>query len=272
MEMIDVDDLPPTFNDDISRFIAHYTIAFVGSAPPGDDPPLLGTGVLVEVEGRHAILTAQHVLPALPRTGRLGVLLGPTNHVETVDTAGLHFLDIAKAKVEADGPDLGAVVMLKGSVAATVGAKKTFFNLTLRREAALQAPRVPEDGVWVANGFLHERTKLLREADGRSVKGFYNFSALGRPEVPFTVGDYDYFDYLVDPACLEGSPARWNGMSGGGLWQVQLKREGGSVVPVNPLLSGILFYQHLTAAGCCGVRTHGRESVYRVAYERLQKL
>jgi hypothetical protein len=59
-------------------------------------------------------------------------------------------------------------------------------------------------------------------------------------------------------------------MSGGGLWQIPLKRQGSGLVHLPPLLSGILFYQQPTTATECGVRGHGRRSVYERAYKRIQ--
>ena len=59
-------------------------------------------------------------------------------------------------------------------------------------------------------------------------------------------------------------------MSGGGLWQIPLKRQGSAVVSLTPLLSGILFYQNPTTDPECGVRGHGRRSVYEHAYNSIQ--
>ena len=126
------------------------------------------------------------------------------------------------------------------------------------------------DGVWVANGFLDERSRVVVEGVGHRVKGFYNFSAFGGPEAPETHGEYDYYDYLVTPESRAGTPTSWGGMSGGGIWQVSLRREGGAIVAAGVgLLSGILFYQHPTTATLCGVRGHGRQSVYRLAYASI---
>ena len=65
-------------------------------------------------------------------------------------------------------------------------------------------------------------------------------------------------------------PKSWGGMSGGGLWQVQLKRDMGTVRAISPyVLSGVLFYQWPTTPEVCGVRAHGRKSVYDVAYRAI---
>jgi hypothetical protein len=271
-DTIQAGDLPKSFEDEVGRLLADYTVAFMRVEPGGGDPDLLGTGVLVQIEDTRAILTAHHVVQRLARTGRLAVFLGPTNETHTVDTGGLRFLEIARGRVDADGPDLGAVV-LAPTIGGAIGAKKIFYNMAIRREQALYKPPSLDDGVWVANGFLAERTMAIQEPDGRRVKGFYNFSAFGGPEVSPKIGESDYFEYPVTLESREGAPQSWGGMSGSGLWQVPLKREHGSVVAACvPLLSGILFYQHPTTATTCGVRAHGRESIYRVAYDKIRGL
>jgi hypothetical protein len=59
-------------------------------------------------------------------------------------------------------------------------------------------------------------------------------------------------------------------MSGGGLWQVPLVRDArGRIEDTTPLLSGVVFYQVPTSDSCCGVKCHGRQSVYRVAYQAI---
>jgi hypothetical protein len=101
-------------------------------------------------------------------------------------------------------------------------------------------------------------------------KYFYNFTGLGCPETSQRIGDHDYFDFPVSYEARPVAPVSWGGMSGGGLWQVPLKQEGNSLRHLSPLLSGILFYQQPTSETECGVRAHGRRSVYEVAYRHIE--
>ena len=272
METILAGDLPQSFEDEVGRSLADYTVAFIRPETADGDPDLLGTGVLVQVEGERAILTAHHVLELAEResqTGRLALLLAPTNHPHSVDKGGLDFLRIARGVRDAEGPDLGAAI-LAAPIASSIAAIKSFYDLTRHRQHALDAPPAIDDGVWVANGFLDERSRTVEVSGDRRVKGFYNFSAFGGPEAPLVVGEYDYYDYLVSAESRAGAPTSWGGMSGGGIWQVPLKRVDGDVTPAGlGLLSGILFYQHPTTPTQCGVRGHGRESIFRVAYDRI---
>ncbi len=272
-DIVLVRDLPPELGESVGRGLAAFTIGFLRLQAAGENGPaeLLGSGVLVVVEDTRAILTAHHVLQVLPRTGRLGLFLGQTNTPHTIDTQGIAFLDIARGRQDSVGPDLGALI-LSPSIGSAIAAKKSFYNLTARRDMLLHSPPDLGDGVWFANGFLAERGAVTREPDGsHATKWFYNFSAIGGPEPSPDVGSHDYFEFPVSHESRTEVPASWGGMSGGGLWQVPLRRQDGTTLPGSLLLSGILFYQQPTTPTQCGVRAHGRKSLYEVAYDSMRR-
>lgn len=195
-------------------------------------------------------------------------MLEKTSEPHTLDTTGLAFLPIARGTCDADGPDLGAVV-LAPQLAASIGAKRLFFNLDAKRDRMLSEPPDVRDGVWFAQGFLEERTVVTADPDGGTTTRFYNFSGIGGPDGPTERGGYDYYVYPVSHEARSDAPLSWGGMSGGGVWQVPLKRKDGNLVALRPLLSGVLFYQRATTATECGVVAHGLRSVYGVAYNSI---
>src|SRR5712664_1151447 len=266
-------DLPDEVIGDAASSLAPYSIGFVRieDTPNGQDAVLLGSGTLVSVAGIRAILTAHHVVSVLPRQGRLGLILDPTPRTHTVDVRGLTYLPIARGGVDALGPDLGAVI-LAPSIAAAIAAKKSFYNLDSRRDQQLNAPLDPRDGFWFTNGFIDEYTVTHPAEDGRGlVKGFYNLSGAGGPEDREVRGGYDYHFFPVSYSERSIAPKRFNGMSGGGVWQVPLARDDdGTIRHKRPLLSGVVFYQEPTSETTCGVRCHGRASVYDAAYKAIQ--
>lgn len=260
--------------EDAKRRIIDYIIGFlrVGGTPLGAEVELLGSGTLVSLGAARAVLTAHHVVSHLPKTGRLGLLLGPTVGQPTVDAQGLRYLQIARGTIYADGPDLGAVI-LAPSIASTIAAKKSFYNLDLRRDQLLHSPPDIRDGVWFVNGFIAERTIEEPGKDGYDlVRGFYNLTGVGGPEKAVVVGEHDYFDF---PVIYDGRyvvPKSFGGMSGGGLWQVPLTRDPhGQIGHRTPLLSGVVFYEKPTSETSCNVKCHGRQSVYGVAYDAIQR-
>jgi hypothetical protein len=272
VENLSVGELPEDVINAAVCALADYSIGFLRleSTPRGPDAVLLGSGTLVSLGSKRAVLTAHHVLSVLPRTGRLGLVISTTLQHHTVDTQGLTYLEIARGTKDADGPDLGAVV-LAPSIAGAIAAKKTFYNLDLRQDQMLHSPPDVHDGFWLVNGFVDENTVVEPASDGYSlVKGFYNVSGTGGPEEPIVAGDHDYFTFLVGYRERSVAPRSFGGMSGGGLWQVPLVRDArGRIEDTTPLLSGVVFYQVPTSDSCCGVKCHGRQSVYRVAYQAI---
>ena len=266
-----VKDLPSELIEAVVRTVSTYTVAFV-QLEEGDKRrhcTLLGSGVLIAAGRCKAILTAHHVVEVLPKTGRLCVMLEKTSQPHTLDTAGLVFLPIARGSCEAEGPDLGAVV-LAPHLAGSVAAKKVFFNLDSKRNELLSEPPDVRDGLWITQGFLEKRTAATEDSDGGTTTRFYNFSGVGGPDDPIDRGEYDYYEYPVTDEKRSETPASWGGMSGGGVWRVPLGRKDGQVVPRhNPVLSGVLFYQHPTTSTECGVVAHGLRSIYGVAYDSI---
>lgn len=165
---------------------------------------------------------------------------------------------------------MGAVI-LSPAIASTIGSSKSFYNLDSRRERILYSPPNINEGFWFVNGFVDEYT-WEEPGSGKyeKIKGFYNFSGAGGPEKPIVVGDHDYFAFPVSSEGRSAAPERFGGMSGGGLWQIKLTRDTyGCLRPTQPLLSGVVFYQEETTETQCGVKCHGRQSVYHVAYDAI---
>lgn len=274
-EEITIGQLPDSLFEAVALHLAQYSIGFlrIEQTPRGQDAILLGSGTLVTVGSTHAILTAHHVLQVLPKHGRIGLILSPTLHQHTVDIQALVYKEIARGTIDAEGPDLGAVI-LAPAIAPAIAAKKTFYNLDACREQLLHTPPDLHDGAWFVHGFVDERTVEEPGRDGFSlIKGFYSFSGAGGPdELPVPKGDHDYFAFPVSYDARSVSPNSFGGMSGGGLWQVTLLRDPqGDIRPKKSLLSGVVFYQEATTDTQCGVKCHGRSSVYNVAYEAIGK-
>jgi hypothetical protein len=273
MEELHITETPDTLIEAIARNLVEYSVGFVRveETPQGQDVGLLGSGTLVAIGEIRAVLTAHHVVTALPRKGRLGLILSHKLEPDTVDTQGLAYQEIARGTIDSEGPDLGAVV-LASTIAGTIAAKKTFYNLAMRRDQLLQTPPDLRDGLWFVNGFVDEMTVEEPETDRYSlIKGFCNLSGAGVPEPSVSVGDHDYFAFPVSYGRRSVAPKSFEGMSGGGLWQVPIMRDAqGNLRHKTPLLSGVVFYQEPTTENRCGVKCHGRMSIYRVAYDSIR--
>jgi hypothetical protein len=273
MEELRHTDIPDSVKDDIVHALSDFTVGFLRleGLAHGQDASLLGSGILVATGRTFGILTAHHVIQELPRTGRLGVLLSPTFGPHTVDVSGLTYLPIARGTKDRIGPDLGAV-LLAPSIAGAIAAKKSFYNLELRRERLLTDPPDPSEGLWFLQGFADENTSVQPDPilAGAFVKYFYSLGAIGRPQSVEQIGEHDYLTIPVSPNAPSPVPKRFGGMSGCGIWQVPLVRDKSGVIRYQTfLLSGVAFYQGPSTTTGSSLRCHGRASVYRVAYTAI---
>ena len=87
----------PTIQDSIRR-IWNYTIGFLKleSHDGYKDANLRGSGVLVKANDAHAILTAQHVVKALPKKELIGLVLSNKKETPKLDPTLVKFVEIAK--------------------------------------------------------------------------------------------------------------------------------------------------------------------------------
>ena len=270
-EIILAKNLPGPLIESTIQRLAAYTIAFLRIGAEAKNPPadLIGSGVLVSAGARRAILTANHVAEVLPKSGRICLFLNRTSQPHTVACDGVVSVKVARGHEEARGPDL-SVIILSPPVAGSIASIKSFFNLDNCRDQLLNDPPPSDLGAWFAHGFLDERTTVgFDRTEPDLTKYFYNFTGVGAPGVVEQLGKFDYFDLRVSDEARSEVPTRWGGMSGGGVWQVPFKRVGAEIVDQPALLSGLMFYQHPTTPTSCGVRCHGRLSLYQSAFSAI---
>ena len=272
---IQIQDLPGTLMHKIVERLGQHTVGFLRFQTRSGPPELLGSGVLVSAGNIRAILTAQHVIEALPVTERLGLLLERTNQPQNIDRDGVALLKIGRGRNDL-GPDLGAVILAR-PIAGSIGSVKSFYNLDKRRDQILHRPPDLRIGAWVAQGLIEEKTTVTPLPDRRGASVMFNGDGLfGGPDNVEEIDGYDYLDYPVSPLARQMTPSlprNWGGMSGSGLWQIPLRENGGNLEVEDieydvPLLSGILFRQR-KVDGEMWITCHGRKSVYQQAFNKL---
>ena len=269
MERLEPSDIPEQLISEIQHRVTDFT---VGLVQLGDgDAYLRGSGTLIELGSSRAILTAHHVLDVLPTTGRVGMILSPDISAFTVETAGLHYLGIARGNEHELGPDLGAIILPPDAPSSLV-AKKSFVNLAKHRERMLQAPPETDDGLWCVSGYQDELTDDIEPSRGfKRVKRFRGFMPIGCVKEAPVSNAFDYFTFPVPHRAGLPMPDRIGGTSGAGLWQITLARDSDGHLKVKDcLLSGVAFYQGPVQKGSSLVRCHGRSSVYKSVYCALQ--
>jgi hypothetical protein len=273
-ELLTVNDLDPEFRLRVSYEVANYTVALV--ADPEGSPRQCGSGVLVSAGATRAILTAHHVVSyarKLQRDGnRVCAVLGPTEMAPLIDIAHLGAVPHTEFKESQEAADVGAFI-IPVQIADRIAAlrHRLFFRLDRYRGSA--SPFVADEDLWVAQGFPASQTTVVHEGQNIQTTRLYNFSGLGSsPGESRDAGDHDLLDIAVDYGHNAGPPPRdWGGMSGGGLWQLRLRRPKGTpaLEYERPILRGVLVYQGAAPDGQGSVTAEGPRSVYEVAYKLI---
>jgi len=251
MEPIDiaVADIPETEMQKFREVCWRHTLGFVIPAL-GDESDRIGdvrqagTGTLVRTISGLAIVTAAHVADALQKCGEFGIIARSphvTHHYLNADNFVFHKL--GKEPYDPETLDIALIeIPLAGS--HTFERLVVALNLAPHLLSISEANFTPLRGLAGVFGFVDEFTRDLAATDGLvDHKGFSLGGALG-------IADNWNREQANDVISLEAvrltdtDPTSWSGVSGGGLWQVDVTQgEDGGVSLGKPVLCGVLFYE-----------------------------
>lgn len=268
-KLIGVDELRallPSINDSVSDSAVGF-VKFLPNTNP-QDATIAGSGTLIAFGDRRAILTADHVLDALPDKGPIGLVLpsrrGPQLHQATLDMSVERKVTIGRASYDENGPDIGLVLLAPTDV-SWLSSMKTFYNLDNRRESMCTAPRPIELGGWFLSGMIDERTSELDPERGFArVKAFRGFTGVGVVAAEHQRDGFDYLKFQGKYDAAYEGPDSFAGVSGGGLWQAVFEEREGAICVSKVLLSGVAFYQSSIVDNVRAIFCHGRQSIYDV--------
>jgi len=228
MSELSCSDFPESFLLELGRDIWNYTIGFlvVKNHEGQIEAILKGSGVLIMVGDSYGILTAQHVIRNLPNNGKLGLILSQKNETSNIDIAYLTKIEIGipERGKEKKGPDIG-VIKLTAKTASEIGSVKSFYNLFKRTHVFESNDLREKEGPWYAQGFVEELTQEDVEKGNKNIVNSYcQYGAIGGIEDYVVRDNYDYFKFPIESSEKESDPYNFGGISGGGLWQVTLKK------------------------------------------------
>jgi hypothetical protein len=274
-EQLHIKDLPSATIDSACDDIVQFTVGLqrIVGERGAEDIQLIGTGTLVLINGKRCILTAEHVLAELKPDDRLALLSSFTGALRrhAFDLSHIRIHRIAKGADDSKGPDIGLIVLPEANIGHLL-AEKVFFNIDKRRERFAEGFLENDRGFWFTCGIVGEsETDLPLQPGFTRIKGYQGLcGASTRPREHEDSG-FDYLEVQVDyePHNPE-LPWSFGGFSGGGVWQVPLRKiGGGEIEPEECVLSGIVFYQTAVEDGARLLRCHGRKTVYRNVPEFL---
>jgi len=240
----------------------------------GQQHPLhIGSGTFVSISNIFGILTAAHVVKKLIREKSferpylLGLTLNDYPQRYAIHSNSIEPIIIANGQIESDGPDLGFIV-LPNSERGTIEARKNFHNLDRKREYILGTPPKFDQGLWAICGVPDEKTiDKPPEINLNPHRRFFTLTGFGSIRGTYTFGEYDYCDFRVEYNSSPNIPDNFGGISGGGLWQIPLRKSSEQTIePIEYILSGVAFYQTERTGLYRWVKCHGRNSIYDMAY------
>lgn len=250
----------------------NYSVGLIIVHEDRQDNPaqFVGSGTLVQINSIYGILTANHVLDVLPSYGHIGLVLHMPSQIHSpqIESSHLIKIPIAKCNLDADGPDLGMII-LPQIHAGQISYYSSFYNLSFDRDSHVNNPINSKAGVWVLCGFPGDYlTKESPTSSFSHVLGCCNLCGFGTVSREYSSNGFDYLE--IDVNHENELPKSFCGVSGGGVWQVLLEQsQKGDLIDKSPLYSGVAFYQSEVVNNRRTIKCHGRKSIYKIAYEYI---
>jgi len=246
-----------------------YSLAILAmkTDSPTEAPQLMGSGTLVQLDGREFILTAQHVIAFLDRCPRLAFVLGEEAHSRTHARRIFTFHEIGIPTGAEMGPDIG-LIRIPDNLRGYLHQKMSFYNLADKEYLADHEELVARSDLWVISGAVDELTALDVSRKEYSI-GHQCYGA-GMPVFGEASG-YDYFELRAQYNKDTITPRSFGGVSGGGLWRLKIgEGPGGYTIADHAKLVGVCYYQGPTEQDTTFVRGHGPKTVYGVVSKYIR--
>lgn len=264
--------------EQISKDVSYFTIGFarLSSTDNVEDAESAGSGTLVTVGSLHGILTAAHVIDALPKTGNVGIILSANNPAQfqkQVINMG-HAEPPVLMKGErfgAIGPDLG-FLRLTDEALGWLKAKNSFYSLSKRRDDVLSNKHPSPSHTDSITGIIHEMTK---EGPGdKPGTRRVIFTAIFCPVRPSAVRYLNSHDLIYFQLANEHEPAfqvpkSFEGTSGGAVWRFYVTEKDSKVEVVDRRLIAVPFHQSLTAEEKREITCHGTKDIYGALVDNI---
>jgi len=258
---------------DISADISNYTIGLAKLSEHNrvENASLSGTGTLVSVGKVHGLLTAAHVLDALPSEGAVGVILFRSRQLQkqVIEMEHAVPLSIRAEQFDQNGPDLGFLRLPPKNV-GWLNALNSFYNMTKWRGEVLAKQKPAQHFAEALIGMIEELTEEIPVAEPlRRAKSFSAIFCNGESKNTRDKNGFDLVDVTPTAYPDFAVPKNFKGMSGGALWRMYfVEREGASEIVARHLV-GVPFHQSVGADGARIITCHGEKGIYTTLLEKI---
>jgi len=264
------DEIPQPILEEVRLGIQHYFVPLLVISPEDRSHPvdLAGSGTLVELAGRHYILTADHVWNKTEGWAQIGLVLEMAGGAPlAIPVDWISAQRLARRNYSEWGPDI-ALLELPPQLVATISARKSFMNFAKRRSELSYKPPQMDKSLWALIGLVGQASEVKSNPEIGMV------DTILRAEAFFGVTckeeRRDGYDYLTTYAktTLPGVPSSFKGLSGGGLWQVVLKINAGTIIwPGELHFRGVAFWEQPEPPDHIAIRCHGPQSIFDIAWK-----
>jgi len=249
------EEIPNSLNEGVHD----YSIVLFGYDDPNTAPAHCGTGTLVKFRDDHYILTARHCAARLAEYNKTAIPVRPGHPLFIQSMPPVY---VGERKDEAWGPDLAFIPIHAIDVRQlnAISRDKIFYNLTRHQSEILASrPRIA-DNIWALVGAPFRLSEII-EADKQMQLHMMGYKVRVMP--PITRGEFDYVEVHI-PLASENALPTFQGVSGGGLWRAELKRDRNGSLTINGRhkLVGCAFYETETKRKYRYIRCHGWRSIY----------
>lgn len=228
-----------------------------------------GSGTLVSAGTTKAILTADHVIDALPDRGlvRLCYLerFGLKASAPVIRMEHCEKIRIGRGEEEMDGPDLGLVVLPKPDTG--LSSSRDFYHLEARRNSF-----DPSQYYFPLSLLLGIPGKWKPEIiGGQEKQGLEMMSCVGSIRRMYLKEGFDYVEFVAEKNSLYDGPESFAGVSGGGIWIFPMSKHLTAPLPVGPpFLAGVAFWQScFDSNGRNTIKCNGFASIHVKAVRAL---
>ena len=269
-DKIGLHDVPDEVMEEIREALHNAMVALVELSGDGplQRPVPMGSGTCVQLGDRRFILTAAHVWDALKNANRIMMALQPGTYSGQIPTESVIPHELWNRKQPERGPDL-ALLEIPEPHASSLTAKKLFLDLSRHQERAKERPPKTEGGLWVLTGLVGEWSGHVThdEQAGRVNVHLEARTFFGSVHNAIEQGGYDYLEMAADTT-IAGVPSTFGGLSGGGLWEVGLKRDalGNIVWDKEWRFWGVACWQREAPENQVIIRCHGPKSIFEMAW------
>jgi len=244
----------------IGRNVGNFSVALVGvdGSPDYRDVNLVGSGTLVVLGDSHYVLTAAHVwLSGLKKHESTGLTLKEdVDHCFPILNAAIEASELPETKLDEWGPDI-VLLRIPKMFVGTIEAHRVFYPLD-------KGSKRVEKG--------HLGARILNGTPGILAKGVGKIQVVEMQGMYVSI-DANFYDHdkvdLIDfemDTTLPQVIKDFRGVSGGGLWDVQIFPTGeGNKFDSTETLTGVAFYQLGLKDNIQTIRCHGPKTIRALA-------